>query len=296
MSSLAHNPIFLCLTFQRTLCADTGDIELTKYLFLGDYVDRGNHSLEVITLLLALKVTYPDRFYLLRGNHETKDMNEGTVEGLDGSFLAECLVKLGPKDGRKVWERFNQVFEYMSLAAVIDRQIFCVHGGLGPDVHSLQQFETITKPIHIEDPSVLDTLPDEIAQQQLMIEQLLWCDPADNDNVTVDYEHNLERRSTRIYKFSARVVENFCTQENLQMIIRAHQVAHEGYRTFAGGRLITLFSATDYCSVCENRGAIIQIDNATKLKIKAIAPHSNGADRGRPWAAHSDQFEAVPRK
>ena len=103
-----------------------GEVPFTKYLFLGDLVDRGFYSVETLLLLLALKVKHPKRVYLLRGNHETKELN------LRYGFYKECNKKYGSVN---VWQHFVNTFDYMSLSAVISNRIFCVHGGLSPSIH-----------------------------------------------------------------------------------------------------------------------------------------------------------------
>ena len=94
----------------------------TRFLFLGDYVDRGRHSLETICLLLCYKILYPDKFFLLRGNHESANINR--IYG----FYDECKRRTSIK----VWRTFIDVFNCLPVAAVIDSKIFCVHGGLSP--------------------------------------------------------------------------------------------------------------------------------------------------------------------
>ncbi|KAI7745174.1 hypothetical protein M8C21_019168 [Ambrosia artemisiifolia] len=102
-----------------------GDITYIDYLFLGDYVDRGQHSLETITLLLALKIQYPENVHMIRGNHEAADIN-----ALFG-FRLECIERMGENDGIWAWSRFNQLFNHLPLAALIEKKIICMHGGIG---------------------------------------------------------------------------------------------------------------------------------------------------------------------
>merc|ERR1712000_472024 len=113
-----------------------GDCPQTNYLFLGDFVDRGFYSVETFLLLVALKVRYPDRMYLIRGNHECRQITQ--VYG----FYDECLRKYGSVN---VWRYCTEIFDYLSLSALIDNSVFCVHGGLSPSVNTLDQIRLIDR-------------------------------------------------------------------------------------------------------------------------------------------------------
>ncbi|CAI8015276.1 Serine/threonine-protein phosphatase 4 catalytic subunit, partial [Geodia barretti] len=113
-----------------------GDVPDTNYLFLGDFVDRGFYSVETFLLLLALKVRYPDRITLIRGNHESRQITQ--VYG----FYDECRRKYGSVN---VWRYCTEIFDYLSLSAIIDNQIFCVHGGLSPSITTLDQIRSIDR-------------------------------------------------------------------------------------------------------------------------------------------------------
>merc|ERR1711963_703523 len=113
-----------------------GDVPDTNYLFMGDFVDRGFYSVETFLLLLALKVRYPDRITLIRGNHESRQITQ--VYG----FYDECLRKYG---SITVWRYCTEIFDYLSLSAIIDGRIFCVHGGLSPSIQTLDQIRTIDR-------------------------------------------------------------------------------------------------------------------------------------------------------
>ena len=123
-----------------------GDIEAIDYLFLGDYVDRGVHCLETICLLMALKVKYPEKIHLLRGNHEDKLINAYF------GFYDECSMRINEEDvpeAETVFYAINSVFEYMPLAAVVDDQIFCLHGGIGANLRDIAALNYIQRPLEI---------------------------------------------------------------------------------------------------------------------------------------------------
>jgi len=122
------------------LLSFVGDVPQTNYLFLGDFVDRGYYSVETFLLLLALKVRYPDRITLIRGNHESRQITQ--VYG----FYDECLRKYG---SIMVWRYCTEVFDYLSLSAVIDGKIFCVHGGLSPSINTLDQIRQIDRKMEV---------------------------------------------------------------------------------------------------------------------------------------------------
>ena len=111
-----------------------GDITQTNYLFLGDFVDRGHYSVETFLFLICLKVRYPQRIALLRGNHESRQITK--VYG----FYEECLKKYGSSN---VWKYCTEVFDSLTLAAVINNKVFCVHGGLSPTMMNITEVSLI---------------------------------------------------------------------------------------------------------------------------------------------------------
>ena len=105
------------------------DLTAGKFLFLGDYVDRGQSSLECVAYFFGLKLLYPSKIHLLRGNHETRDVNGWEEHYKEKSFLFQCKKRFGPYLGEMIWEECNRTFDRLPLSAVIDQEIFCIHGG-----------------------------------------------------------------------------------------------------------------------------------------------------------------------
>ncbi len=101
----------------------------TNFLFLGDYVDRGNNSLECFCYVLILKVKYRNRITLLRGNHESTEINK--IYG----FYDECFKKYNDE---RVWKMFSDIFMFLPLSALVENKIFCLHGGLSPGISKLE--------------------------------------------------------------------------------------------------------------------------------------------------------------
>jgi len=108
-------------------------------LFLGDYVDRGKQSLETICLLLAYKIKYPENFFILRGNHECASINR--IYG----FYDECKRRYNIK----LWKTFTDCFNCLPIAAIIDEKIFTMHGGLSPDLNSMEQIRRVMRPTDV---------------------------------------------------------------------------------------------------------------------------------------------------
>ncbi|GLU03448.1 hypothetical protein SLE2022_206490 [Rubroshorea leprosula] len=227
-----------------------GDITYIDYLFLGDYVDRGQHSLETITLLLALKIEYPENVHLIRGNHEAADIN-----ALFG-FRLECVERMGENDGIWAWTRFNQLFNYLPLAALIEKKIICMHGGIGRSINSVEQIEKLERPITMDAGSII-------------LMDLLWSDPTENDSVE---GLRPNARGPGLVTFGPDRVTDFCKRNKLQLIIRAHECVMDGFERFAQGQLITLFSATNYCGTANNAGAILVVGRGLVIVPKLIHP------------------------
>ena len=216
-----------------------------NYLFLGDYVDRGKQSLETICLLLCYKIKYPTKVTLLRGNHESSVTNR--IYG----FYDECKRRYNVR----IWRSFTDLFNYLPVAALIDEKILCMHGGLSPELKNLQNIQDITRPTEIPDAGLLC--------------DLLWSDP---DKEVSEYDEN-DRGVSVI--FGEKVVENFNKKNELDLIIRAHQVVDDGYEFFAKRQLITIFSAPNYCGEFDNSAGIMIIDESLTCSLKVLRPVEN---------------------
>jgi len=200
-----------------------------SYLFLGDYVDRGKRSLETICLLFAFKVKYPDNIFLLRGNHECASINR--IYG----FYDECKRRYNIK----IWKTFTDVFNCLPLAALVENTIFCMHGGLSPDLYDPRDLNKIERPLDIPNKGVLC--------------DLLWSDP---DPDIVGFGDNDRGVS---FTFGANEVSKFLKRNNLSLIVRAHQVVEDGYEFFCKRKMVTLFSAPNYCGEFDNAAGILTV-------------------------------------
>jgi len=213
----------------------------TNYIFMGDFVDRGYYSLETLTFLLALKARWPDKVTLLRGNHESRQITQ--VYG----FYDECQQKYG---NANAWKYCTQVFDLLTVAALIDGRVLCVHGGLSPDIRTLDQIRTINR-------------NQEIPHEGDFCD-LMWSDPEDIETWQVS------PRGAG-WLFGSRVTNEFVNINNLEVIARAHQLVHDGYKFMFNKQLVTVWSAPNYCYRCGNVAAILALDKDLKQDFKIFA-------------------------
>ncbi|PPR86440.1 hypothetical protein GOBAR_AA34251 [Gossypium barbadense] len=213
-----------------------------NYLFLGDYVDRGKQSLETICLLLAYKIRYPDRIFLLRGNHEDAKVNR--IYG----FYDECKRRFNVS----LWKLFTNCFNNLPVAALIDEKVLCMHGGLSPDLENVNQIKEIERPTEVPDGGLLC--------------DLLWSDPNPNIEGWADSDRGIS------CTFGADVVAKFLEKNDLDLICRGHQVVEDGYEFFANRKLVTIFSAPNYGGDFDNAGALLSIDEALVCSFEILKP------------------------
>lgn len=209
-----------------------GKIPDTNYLFLGDYVDRGYYSVETISLLTCYKLRYPQRIVLLRGNHESRQITQ--VYG----FYSECMKKYG---NANVWKHFTAMFDFLTIAALIDDAILCVHGGLSPNVSTLDQIRVLER---------FKEVPPEGA-----LTDLLWSDP---DPVRAGFI--ISQRGAG-YMFGADTVKKFVHTNKIQHVVRSHQLCMDGFQVLFDGLLSTVWSAPNYCYRCGNLAAVMEVDD-----------------------------------
>ncbi|PNY03942.1 serine/threonine protein phosphatase PP2A catalytic subunit-like protein [Trifolium pratense] len=256
----------------------------TNYLFMGDYVDRGYYSVETVTiavvmrreaimsnltmkisavtsmstatfteimtdlewirtclnvtaffysiqLLVALKVRYPQRITILRGNHESRQITQ--VYG----FYDECLRKYGSAN---VWKIFTDLFDFFPLTALVESEIFCLHGGLSPSIETLDNIRNFDR-------------VQEVPHEGPMCD-LLWSDPDDRCG------WGISPRGAG-YTFGQDISEQFNHTNSLKLIARAHQLVMDGFNWAHEQKVVTIFSAPNYCYRCGNMASILEVDD-----------------------------------
>ncbi|KAK6356843.1 3',5'-cyclic-nucleotide phosphodiesterase (PDEase) (3':5'-CNP) [Orbilia javanica] len=221
-----------------------GNPEETRYLFLGDYVDRGYFSIECVLYLWALKIHYPDTLWLLRGNHECRHLTDYFT------FKLECKHKYT----ERVYDACTESFCSLPLAAVMNKQFLCIHGGLSPELHTLDDIRAIDR---FREPPT----------QGLMCD-ILWSDPLEEfgqEKTNDFFTHNHVRGCS--YFFSYPAACNFLEKNNLLSIIRAHEAQDAGYRMYRKTKttgfpsVMTIFSAPNYLDVYNNKAAVLKYEN-----------------------------------
>lgn len=254
-----HGQYYDLLRFMK----DAGMPPQTNYLFLGDYVDRGHQSIETMCLLLALKVKYPENVFLLRGNHECQSISR--VYG----FYEECRRRYSIQ----MWNRFVKLFDVMPASALIEDKILCMHGGLSPQLKRLNQIDKIER-------------PQPVPEYGLFCD-LLWSDPAPAPQGAQHFKKASQRgyvkndRGTSVM-FAAHIVEDFVERHELDLIVRGHQVMDDGYEFFANRKLVTIFSAPNYCGEFDNDGSMLMVKEDLKCSFLKLCPEEKQSF-AKPW-------------
>lgn len=229
----------------------------TRYLFLGDYVDRGYFSIECVLYLWALKIWYPQSIFLLRGNHECRHLTDYFT------FRSECKHKYTDR----VYDLCLQSFNTLPLAAIMNKQFLCIHGGLSPELQTIDDLRKINR---FREPPTHGIMCD-----------LLWADPLEdfgNERSSEFFVHNNVRGCS--YFFSYHAACAFLEKNNLLSIIRAHEAQDTGYRMYKKTKttgfpsVITIFSAPNYLDVYNNKAAVLKYENnVMNIRQFNCSPH-----------------------
>lgn len=218
--------------------------EQLNFLFLGDLIDRGNFSLGTILYIFALKVCYPKRVWIIRGNHEFSQIfiSNGFAEDLS-NYSVELIYE------------FSQTFSYIPFAAIIDNYALCVHGGIGPSVKSVKDIQQIKRPVS--------------SFEQSIVTDLVWSDPSMTKN---DFTPSVRGSG---WLFGTDVISNFLKESDLEILIRGHQCISSGVSLSNNKKVITIFSASNYCGTEKNLGAALLLASDHKMKIHTFKPLPN---------------------
>lgn len=208
-----------------------------QFLFMGDYVDRGYYSLQTFGYLLALKLKYKGRVTLLRGNHECRQVNQ--MYG----FYVEIQATYGHAG---LWTMCNEIFDMLPMAAVIDGEVFSVHGGLSPDIPTIDKIDLIER-------------NDELPATGPFCD-LTWSDPDEGG----EWRANMRGAG---YLFGKKQVDEFCYLNKLKFVTRSHQVAQEGFQWFFDKKLITVWSAPNYMYRMGNRASVLRYDGNGEYEL-----------------------------
>ena len=223
-----------------------------NFLFLGNYINFGKNSIEVICLLLCYKIKYPGKITLLRGNHES------TCTSRLYGFYDECKRKYNVH----VWKSFLTLFNYFPIAALIEEKIFCVHGGLSPELKAVEDILKIKRPTDIPDSGLLY--------------DLLNSEP---DKDVIEFDKNDKECSVvsgeKIVIFGEKTVSDFNKKNNLDLILRGNKFVQDGYEFFADRHLITIFSAPNFRGEFDNSAGILFIDENLTCNLKVLRPIEN---------------------
>ena len=237
-----------------------GDITFMQYIFLGDFCDRGFNSLEIILLLFALKIKYPEFIYLIRGHHEDKYINEEYGLG------KECMERLSDdiRDPFSIFSNINKAFDLLPYGVLVDNNILLLHGGIGSSINSLDDIDNIKRPVEV--------VHNVTNNDQLKIIDLLWSEYCDDiENIDANIERDKLKKGF-IVKYGKNRLNKFLDENKINLLITSHHFVKGGFTTFNNDRLLIVFSATNYMNTCGNVGGMITIAKKNANKRMNIIP------------------------
>ena len=237
-----------------------GDINVMQYIFLGDFCDRGFHSLEIIFLLFALKIKYPQFIYILRGHHEDKNIN------IKYGLGQECIDRLSDdiREPKSIFSNINKAFDLLPFAVLVDNNILMMHGGIGSSINTLDDIESIKRPIEVEQ--------NVVNREQLKVIDLLWSEYSNEiNNVDMNKERDKFKKGF-IVKYGKGRLNKFMEDNKIDLLITSHQFVPGGFCTFNDDKLLVVFSATNYMNQCKNIGGMITIPKKNPYKRMNIIP------------------------
>ena len=231
-----------------------------QYIFLGDFCDRGYNSLEIILLLFALKIKFPQFIYIIRGHHEDKNINAEYGLG------QECIDRLSDdiRDPLSIFANINKAFDLLPFGVLVDNNILLVHGGIGSSINSLDDIDCIKRPIEV--------VQNVSNNEQLKVIDLLWSEYCDEiENIDANIERDKFKKGF-IVKYGKNRLNKFLDENKINLLITAHQFVKGGFTTFNNDRLLIVFSATNYMNKCGNVGGMITIAKKNANKRMNIIP------------------------
>jgi len=263
-----------------------GDDPCMSWVFNGDFVDRGCHQVEVIGLLLSFKILYPEKVWLIRGNHEDRAMNERY------GFENACLDTLGPEFGSKVFDLVQTVFNRLPLAGLVGDKILCVHGGIGEGDWKLTDLASIPRP-----------LTSDVIAKNRWIFNILWSDPIEDGGESADSEFGVHEspRGAVAARFAWNITKTFCARNGLSLVVRSHQSKRgsRGFDVMHENLLTRVFSARDY-EGHGNDSAILQVTESVHKgqKMLIVRPQVfRSVSKARSEAVgRSPRFKPAPRR
>ena len=274
--------------FRKTLWPMGPEVTAGDFLFLGDFVDRGRDSIPVIAYIMSMKVLNPSKWHMIRGNHETREVNGNIEHYQEGSFLSQCLTTFGESDGYAVWEAVNNFFDTLALAATIDDTIFCVHGGIPRELcmrgSSLDLIRNVSCPLRS-------------VQTNETIYDMLWSDPT-----SPEQENSAELDATGFGVsargctcFGERSIDLFLDIHGFKHVFRGHEAQQSGVGVSKSARLTTIFStskdhfAGEIVATC---GCVL-VDHQTIHPIVRALPAAPDVELSPTYAGQSVEAQEV---